>query len=193
MDLHGWKIILGSNSPRRRELLAALGVDFTLDARTSFVEEIDSGVAPEQVPVRMAEGKSLGFHRQLAEKEILITSDTVVICGGKVMGKPKDETNAVRMLKELSGLTHKVVTAVTLRTASGCETVTDTSEVTFRELTSDEILYYVSNYRPLDKAGAYGIQEWIGYVGITSIKGSYYNIMGFPLHKVYEEIVKFAV
>ena len=139
----------------------------------------------------LSEGKSLGFHRNLTENEILITSDTLVLCEGRVMGKPRDREDAVDMLKALSGKSHKVITAVTMRDSKGMKTVSDTALVHFKELKDSEIDYYIDNYRPFDKAGAYGIQEWIGYIGIDRIEGSYFTIMGLPVHLVYELLLEF--
>lgn len=139
----------------------------------------------------MSEGKSLGFHRDLEEDEVLITSDTMVLDGKTIMGKPSGREDAYRMLRELSGHTHEVITAVTVRDCHHMETVSDSAKVTFRVLTDDEIYYYLDTCRPFDKAGAYGIQEWIGYAGITGIQGSYFTIMGFPVHLVYELLKAF--
>lgn len=192
MELFGKKIILGSNSPRRRDLLGGLDVPFTVDTGNTFEESIDPDIAPAMVPVLMSKGKSHGFHRNLEKGEILITADTVVIIDGKVIGKPHSREDAEDMLRSLSGHTHEVVTAVTVRDSEHEETLTDSTLVTFRELTAQEIDYYLKKYEPYDKAGAYGVQEWIGYVAIASIQGSFYNVMGFPVHKVYAEIIKFA-
>ncbi len=192
MDLKGKKVILASGSPRRRELLAGLDIDFTVDTGNSFEESFSPDTPHSEVPALMSEGKSRGFHRPLEADEILITSDTMVLLDGYIMGKPHSREEAVRMLRTLSGRTHEVITAVTVRDISRCETVTDSTLVHFRELTDDEIDYYLDKYRPYDKAGAYGIQEWIGYAAITGIDGSFYNVMGFPVHKVYEELIKFA-
>ena len=192
MDLHGKKIILGSNSPRRRELLAGLNVEFTVDTRNNFEETFGPGIPHPQVPALMSEGKSGGFHRPLEEDEILITADTMVLLDDLIMGKPHGRAEAVEMLRRLSGRTHEVITAVTVRDIGHMETVTDRTRVMFRELGDEEIDYYVDNFAPYDKAGAYGVQEWIGYAAITGIEGSFYNVMGFPLHKVYEELIKFA-
>lgn len=192
MDLKGKKVILASGSPRRRELLAGLDIDFTVDTGNSFEESFSPDTPHSEVPALMSEGKSRGFHRPLEADEILITSDTMVLLDGYIMGKPHDREEALRMLRTLSGRTHEVITAVTVRDISRCETVTDSTLVHFRELTDDEIDYYLDKYRPYDKAGAYGIQEWIGYAAITGIDGSFYNVMGFPVHKVYEELIKFA-
>lgn len=192
MDLKGKKVILASGSPRRRELLAGLDIDFTVDTGNSFEESFSPDTPHSEVPALMSEGKSRGFHRPLEADEILITSDTMVLLDGYIMGKPHSREEAVQMLRTLSGRTHEVITAVTVRDISRCETVTDSTLVHFRELTDDEIDYYLDKYRPYDKAGAYGIQEWIGYAAITGIDGSFYNVMGFPVHKVYEELIKFA-
>ena len=192
MDLKGKKVILASGSPRRRELLAGLDIDFTVDTGNSFEESFSPDTPHSEVPALMSEGKSRGFHRPLEADEILITSDTMVLLDGYIMGKPHSREDAVQMLRTLSGRTHEVITAVTVRDISRCETVTDSTLVHFRKLTDDEIDYYLDKYRPYDKAGAYGIQEWIGYAAITGIDGSFYNVMGFPVHKVYEELIKFV-
>ncbi len=192
MDLNGKKLILSSASPRRKELLAGLGVDFSIDTNTSFIEHYDPNTPLEEIPALMAEGKSEGFHRELAAGEILLTSDTMVYCDGLVMGKPDGREGAVSMLEHLSGKTHHVTTAVTLRSTDRKETVSDTAYVHFKELSADEISYYVDNYKPFDKAGAYGIQEWIGYIGITGIQGSYFTIMGLPVHLVYQKLIEFC-
>ena len=184
------KIILGSNSPRRKELLAGLDIVFEVDTRNNFEETYDPTTPIEKIPKILSEGKSYGFHRELAEDEILITSDTLVMCGERVMGKPRSREEAVDMLRCLSGREHKVITAVTLRNSCSCHTSSDTAIVYFKDLSDREIEYYVDNYKPYDKAGAYGIQEWIGYMGIGKIEGSYFTIMGLPVHLVYEELLK---
>ena len=192
MDLKGKKVILASNSPRRHELLAGLDIEFEVDTRNNFEESFSPDTPHSKVPALMSEGKSRGFHRPLEEDEILITSDTMVLLDGIIMGKPHSREDAENMLRTLSGRTHEVITAVTIRDCSRSETVTDSTLVHFRELSEEEIKYYLDKYRPYDKAGAYGVQEWIGYVAITGIEGSFYNVMGFPVHKVYEELIKFA-
>lgn len=192
MNLHGKKVILASNSPRRRELLAGLNVEFTVDTRNNFEESFPEDMPHSQVPAAMSLGKSRGFWRELEKDEILVTSDTMVLLDSLIMGKPHSREEAVEMLRSLSGRTHEVITAVTVRDRNHCETVSDTTLVTFRELTGDEIEYYIDTCKPYDKAGAYGIQEWIGYAACTSISGSFYNVMGFPVHKVYDELIKFA-
>ncbi len=191
MDLKGKKIILASNSPRRREILKGLNIDFTIDTDTDFEEKFSPDTPHSQVPALMSEGKNLHFHRPLAEDEILITSDTMVLCDSLILGKPHSREEAVRMLHSLSGRSHEVKTAVTFRDCRGMKTVTDTSEVEFKPLNDAEIDYYLDTFRPYDKAGAYGVQEWIGYIGIKAIRGSYFNVMGFPSHIVYELLNEF--
>lgn len=198
MDLKGKKIILGSGSPRRRELLKAMNVEFAVDTENSFEESYDPSTPHERVPALMSEGKSLGFHRPLSEDEVLITSDTMVLCHSAdperspILGKPHSREEAVRMLKLLSGREHEVITAVTLRDRDRMLTRSDSTIVVFKELTDSEIDYYIDNCKPYDKAGAYGIQEWIGLTGITAIKGSYFNVVGFPTHLVYEMLTSFC-
>ena len=191
MDIKDKQIILASASPRRKELLAGLCIDFDVDTRNNF-EEIYSPETPhEKIPEVLSEGKSYCFHRELADDEILITSDTLVLCEDHVMGKPHSREEAYEMLKLLSGRTHKVITAVTLRDSLHISTLSDTAIVHFKDLSDNEIYYYIDNFKPFDKAGAYGIQEWIGFIGIDKIEGSYFTIMGFPVHIVYQELIKF--
>ena len=191
MNIKGKKIILGSASPRRRELLAGLDINFEVDTRNNFEEHFNSETPQDKIPEVLSEGKSYGFHRDLAEDEILITSDTLVLCGERVMGKPHSREEALDMLHHLSGRVHKVITAITVRDHLHCHTVSDTAYVHFKELSENEMEYYVDTYRPFDKAGAYGIQEWIGYIGIDKIEGSYFTIMGLPVHLVYQELLYF--
>ena len=191
METKGKKIILASGSPRRKELLAGLNIDFEVDVRNDFDESYDPQTPHERIPEVLSEGKSYGFHRELRDDEILITSDTLVLCGDRVMGKPHSREEAYDMLRYLSGRNHKVITAVTLRDTCNCHTCSDTAHVHFKELTDNEIYYYIDQFKPYDKAGAYGIQEWIGYIGIDKIEGSYFTIMGFPVHLVYHELLKF--
>lgn len=192
METNGKRIILASNSPRRRELLASLGFDFSVDTGTSFIEDYSSPDTPHvKVPELMSQGKSHGFHRELSPDEILVTSDTMVLCGTEILGKPSDRDDAVRMLKLLSGREHQVITAVTIRSAEHEKTFSVSSNVYFKDLSDSEIDYYIDNYKPFDKAGAYGIQEWIGYIGITGIEGSFYNVMGFPTQRFFEELKAF--
>lgn len=191
MNIKGKKIILGSNSPRRKELLSGLDIDFTVDTGNTFEESCSPDTPHERIPEVLSEGKSYGFHRELGVEEILITSDTLVLCGDRVMGKPHSREEAIDMLRSLSGQEHKVITAITLRDNRRCKTSSDTAIVHFKNLSDKEIEYYVDNYRPYDKAGAYGIQEWIGYMGIDKIEGSYFTIMGLPVHLVYSELLEF--
>ena len=191
MDTKGRRIILGSNSPRRKELLAGLNLDFTVDTGNTFEEVYSPDTPHEKIPEVLSEGKSYGFHRTLHNDEILITSDTLVLCRDRVMGKPHSREEAVDMLKYLSGREHKVITAVTLRDNNLCETSSDTAIVHFKDLSDSEIEYYIDTFKPYDKAGAYGIQEWIGYIGINRIEGSFFTIMGFPVHLVYQKLIKF--
>ena len=191
MDIKDKTIILGSNSPRRKELLAGLDIEFTVDTGNTFEETYSSDIPHDIIPKVLSEGKSHGFHRQLLDNEILITSDTLVLCENRVMGKPASREDAIDMLKCRSNNSHKVITAITLRDKDKCSTLSDTAIVHFKELSDCEIEYYVDTYKPFDKAGAYGIQEWIGYIGIDKIEGSYFTIMGLPVHLVYQELIKF--
>ena len=197
MDLNGKRIILASGSPRRSELLKGLDIDFTIDTRNNFEENFSLDTPAEEVPVLMSEGKSAGFHRPLEDDEILITADTMVILPpqgsrpGEILGKPKDREDAARMLRDLSGREHHVTTAVTIRTSARKDTFTATTEVWFKLLSEEEIYYYIDTYKPFDKAGAYAIQEWIGHIGITRIEGSYFNVVGFPVQRVWEHLQAF--
>jgi len=198
MDLHGKHIILGSASPRRRELLAGLDIDFEVDTGNNFQECFGPEVPYDQVPRLMSEGKSLGFHRPLGPEEILITADTMVILPpeddrpGEILGKPRDREDARRMLRDLSGRRHHVTTSVTIRDARKMHSFDVTTQVWFKPLSEEEIDYYIDTYKPFDKAGAYAIQEWIGHIGITRIEGSYFNVVGFPVQRVYEALKKAA-
>lgn len=185
------RLILGSASPRRKELLAGLGLPFTVDARSDPGETYDPSTPAEKVPEVLSVWKSEGFHRALEEGEILITADTVVICSGKVLGKPGSREEAAGMLRLLSGRTHTVVTGVCIRDNSGSRVFSCRSQVSFKILSDEEINYYIDNFAPYDKAGAYGIQEWIGYIGITGIEGSYFNVMGLPVQRLYSELADF--
>lgn len=182
------KLILGSNSPRRRELLAGLAFEFSVDTENSFEEGPEPGREPRLVPLDMSTGKSHGFHRPLQDDEILLTADTVVIAGDRVLGKPHSRDEAVEMLRLLSGRSHEVVTAVTLRSNREERSFCDSTIVHFEQLGQDEIDRYIDVYKPYDKAGAYGVQEWIGYIGISRIEGSFYNVMGLPVHRVWQEL-----
>ncbi len=191
MELKGKRIILASNSPRRKELLGGLDISFVVDTRNNFEEVYDPSTPHEKIPEVLSEGKSYGFHRELSDDEILITSDTLVLCGSDVMGKPHSREEAFEMLRKLSGREHKVITAITIRDNENCKTLSDTAIVHFKELSDNEIWYYIDNFKPFDKAGAYGIQEWIGYIGIGRIDGSFFTIMGLPVHLVYNTLLEF--
>ncbi len=183
------KLILASNSPRRRELLQGLDLDFEVRVKRGVGESYPADMPAERVPEFISKEKAAAY--DIANGEILLTSDTVVILDGEIMGKPKDANAARAMLHRLSGHTHHVVTGVCIKTNSKSESFSDITAVTFRQLADNEIDYYVDHYKPFDKAGAYGIQEWIGYVGVTHIEGSFYNVMGLPVERVYEELKKF--
>ena len=182
------KIVLSSNSPRRKELLGELGIDFEVRVIEGIDEAYPKELSVEEVPQYIAREKARVY---IVDKdEVLLTADTVVVLGNDIMGKPHDEADAMRMLRQLSGKTHQVITGVCLTTNDKQVTFADVTDVSFADLTDEEIKYYVDNFRPLDKAGAYGIQEWIGLAGVTGIKGSYFNVVGLPVHRVYAELKK---
>lgn len=180
--------ILCSASPRRLQLLQGLDINFIVDTNTLFKEEIDFNIAPRDIPLYFAEGKSTHFHRPLNDNEVLITADTMVIVGDTPLGKPKDIDQAKEFLMLLSAKEHSVITGVCIRDKNRKHLFSSESKVKFAPLSPDEIDYYVAKYAPLDKAGAYGVQEWIGYIGIENINGSYYNVMGLPIHKLYNSL-----
>ena len=184
-------VILGSQSPRRRELMAGLDIPFscvTIDADESYPAELKAG----DIPMYISRAKARAYVSELQDNDLLITSDTIVWLHGEMLGKPQDEAEAKAMLARLSGQTHEVYTAVCFADRNGeLETWVDCTKVTFNNLSEKDIDYYVSKYRPLDKAGAYGVQEWIGYVGVTKMEGSYFNVMGFPICHVYERLKKY--
>lgn len=184
MELKGHKLVLGSKSPRRAELLKGLGFEF--ETRTKEVEEdFPKDMAGLEVAAFLSKKKAAAFEGKIGENEIILTSDTVVLLGETVMGKPGDLAEAREMLGQLSGKTHKVISAITLKSTEKEITQSDLVTVHFKPLKSEEIDFYVHQYKPLDKAGAYGIQEWIGYIGVTGIEGSYFTVMGLPVHLVY--------
>ena len=188
METKKLKIILASASPRRKELLAGLDLNFEMKVIKGVSESYPEDLRAEEVPQYISREKAAAY--QVAENELLLTADTVVVVNNTILGKPHDAADARRMLRLISGRTHQVVTGVTLTTAKAQKTFGVSTDVTFRQLTDDEIDYYIAHYRPFDKAGAYGIQEWIGYVGVTSIHGSYYNVMGLPVQRIYQEIME---
>ena len=190
-NLASKKIILGSNSPRRQELLRGLELDF--EVRVHPIEEaIPADLPAQYAAAYLSKLKADAFPGELQENELLITADTVVIDRGKVLGKPATEQEAFEMLKSLSGSTHTVMTAVTIKDRKTSITLEDEAEVTFRFLDEEEVWHYLKKYQPFDKAGSYGIQEWIGFVGVSSITGSYFTVMGFPLHLVYAQLKKWV-
>lgn len=183
--LKNYRLILASASPRRRELLADCDLDFVLAETFECEECYPADLEAEKVAEYLSQLKSNAYPHTLGERDILLTADTVVILGDKILGKPHSAKEAHEMIASLSSATHKVVTGVTLRTAERTISFSAESLVTFRTLDSEEIDYYVEKYRPMDKAGAYGIQEWIGYIGIEGIEGSFYNVMGLPVQRLY--------
>lgn len=190
-NLKQYHIVLASKSPRRQELLRCMGVDFIILTKET-PETFPPEMPLEEVPVHLSLQKSMAFSdAELPADYLLITADTVVISEGEILGKPKDVADAVRMLEQLSGKVHHVVTGVTVRSKDRRESFAARSEVTFATLERNEIDYYIERYRPFDKAGAYGIQEWIGYVGISGLEGSFYNVMGLPTRKLFQALKGF--
>lgn len=188
-NLDKYDIVLGSNSPRRRELLNDMGVKFRVEAIRGIDETYPDNLPVEEIPVYLARIKAEGH--ALQPNELLITADTIVVLDESVLGKPISEVDAHRMLRDLSGRAHRVISGVCVTTENRTESIADTSIVHFAELTDDEIDYYIKHYRPLDKAGAYGIQEWIGNIGISGINGDFYNVMGLPTRKLYQLLKTF--
>ena len=196
------KIILASNSPRRKELLAGLGIPYDVFVLQGIDESYPDTLPANEVAEYIARKKAKAYVNVnpndnennsslfTLHSSLLLTADTIVVCDGEILGKPHDAADACAMLRKLSGKTHQVYTGYCLQTADKTVSGTVCSDVTFKELSDEEITYYVEKYKPLDKAGAYGIQEWIGYIGITGIRGSYYNVMGLPVQRIYEEIKK---
>lgn len=191
MNIQDYHILLGSNSPRRRELLAGLDLNFEVKVIPGLEEHYPPTLQPEEIPVFLARQKAEAYIPTLSDKMLLITADTIVWNQNKVIGKPKDREDAIQMLQSLSGHEHHVVTGVCLTTTEKQKAFSVVSTVKFAALTDEEISYYVDKYHPFDKAGAYGIQEWIGYIGVESINGSFYNVMGLPVQRLYQELKKF--
>lgn len=186
-----YKIILASGSPRRHQLMRDAGFDF--EVRLKSIEEIYPETLPaEEIPEYLSCLKASAFRSELTKDELLVTADTIVCLGAKTLGKPHNRENAIEMLHQLSGQKHRVVTGVCLTTVEKQQTFSVFTDVYFKELTEEEIVYYVDHYKPFDKAGAYGIQEWIGYIGIERIDGSFYNVMGLPVQKLYETLKNFT-
>lgn len=187
LDYH---IILASNSPRRRELLSGLGLDYEVRTLPGIDESYPDTLQGEEIPVYISSKKASAYLDALKDNELLITADTIVWLDGRVLGKPADEDEARQMLRDISGKTHQVITGVTLATTTFQKSFASVSQVTFASLTEEEISYYVTHYHPMDKAGSYGVQEWIGFIGVERIEGSYFNVMGLPVQRLYNELKK---
>lgn len=190
MKISDYKIILASNSPRRKELLSGIDVDYTIKTLQNIDESYPDSLPKEEVAEFIARKKASAYLSDLKDDELLITADTVVLLDDIILGKPKDKADAKQMLKMLSGKTHRVITGVCMVTQKKEISFSATSFVTFGKISDKEIEYYVEKYQPMDKAGAYGVQEWIGYVAVEHIEGSYFNVMGLPIYMVYQELVK---
>jgi len=188
--LKNYNIILASSSPRRQQFLRDLGILFTV--QTIDIEEVyPKYLHGNEITSFLAELKANAFEDEMNEKDILITADTIVRFSGKILGKPKDATDAKNMLKELSGQHHEVITSICIKTTKTSKIINDTTVVYFEKLSDEEINFYIDNFKPFDKAGSYGIQEWIGFIGVKKIEGNYTTVMGFPVHKFYKEMMKF--
>lgn len=190
-NLKKYHILLGSKSPRRRELLHMLRLPFNVIASDNIDESYPDDLSPDAIPQYLSEKKAEAYLRKLTADEMVITADTVVVLGDKVFGKPHSSNEAVEMLMQLSGNTHRVITGVTIATHERRTSFTSITEVKFSQITRDEAQYYVDSFNPLDKAGAYGIQEWIGAIAVESINGSFYNVMGLPVNRLYQELKLF--
>jgi septum formation protein len=191
-SLNKYKIILASRSPRRQQLLSELGLNFDIVLK-EYEENYPAGLNGGEIARFVAYGKAVSFKETISENEIVITADTIVWCNNKVLGKPVDYDDAVSILKEISGKTHEVITGVTILSKSKEITFSDSTKVTFDIITDEEISYYIEKCKPYDKAGAYGIQEWIGIVACTHIDGSYFNVVGLPVQRLYKELQKFIM
>lgn len=185
-----YRIFLASNSPRRKDLLSGLGIPFEVRVNGDIDESYPSDLPPEAIPLHISRKKAAAYLQTMSADELIITADTVVVASGEILGKPADASDAHRMLRLLSGTTHQVITGVCLTTTDHQVAFSVTTDVTFKDLSDEEIHYYIDHYRPYDKAGAYGIQEWIGYIGVTGLHGSYFNVMGLPIQRIYEELRK---
>lgn len=190
-NLNKYDIILASNSPRRRELLKGLGVNFRVVSLPDIDESYPIELKGGEIPAYISQKKSNSYRDILADNTLLITADTIVWFNDRQFGKPIDDNDAIEMLRQLSGNTHMVYTAVTILTKSKEKTFIAASEVKFATLSDEEIKHYVSTFAPMDKAGAYGIQEWIGFIGVEAINGSYFNVMGLPIQRLYRELKEF--
>lgn len=186
-----YHIVLASNSPRRKELLGGLDIPFEVRVLSGIDESYPQNLPTKDIAGYISQKKAAAYQQTMSDDELIITADTIVILGQKVMGKPKDTDEAVEMLHELSGKTHQVITGVCLTTKERQVAFSVKTDVTFKKLSDKEIRYYVDHYHPLDKAGAYGIQEWIGHIGVTGMNGSYFNVMGLPVQRIYEALKSF--
>ncbi|HHW81128.1 MAG TPA: septum formation protein Maf [Bacteroidales bacterium] len=191
MKITNYKVLLASNSPRRKELLQGIDIDFEIKVLPDIDESYPASLPVEEVAEFIAEKKASSYTNNLKEDELLITADTVVILDGAIFGKPNNKEEANAMLTALSGKAHRVISGVCLATLEKQISFSVTSEVLFSELSSEEIEYYIDRYSPFDKAGSYGIQEWIGYIGVEHLSGSYFNIMGLPIQRLYRELKNF--
>lgn len=189
-NLKKYKVILASNSPRRKELLAGLGVDYEVRTLPDVDESYPDTLQGADIPLYIAKEKADAYRNMLQPGELMITADTIVWLDGRVLGKPKDWEDALCMLRDMSGRTHEVFTGVCITTTEWQRSFAAQTEVRFAELSEEEMTYYVDKFQPMDKAGAYGVQEWIGFIGVENISGSYYNIMGLPVQRLYKELVK---
>lgn len=189
-NLKKYKVILASNSPRRKELLAGLGVDYEVRTLPDVDESYPEILQGADIPLYIAKEKADAYVAMMQPGELMITADTIVWLDGKVLGKPRDREDALQMLRTMSGRTHEVFTGVCITTTDWQRSFTAQTEVRFATLSEEEIAYYVDNFQPMDKVGAYGVQEWIGFIGVENISGSYYNIMGLPVQKLYRELLK---
>lgn len=191
LDLSGYNIILASNSPRRKELFSGLNFDYEVKTLPDIDESFPAHLHGEDIAIYIAQEKANAYTDYMGDNTLLITADTIVLLDGKMYGKPQDKEEAKQMLRELSGRTHEVITGVCITSKEKQRAFGVSSEVRFATLDQDEIEYYVNKYKPFDKAGAYGIQEWIGYVAVEYISGSYFNIMGLPIQRLYQELKQF--
>ena len=189
-NLEKYKVILASGSPRRRELMAGLGVNYEVRILPDVDESYPDTLQGEEIPLYIAKEKADAYIPMMQPDELIITADTIVWLDGKVLGKPRGREDALQMLRTMSGRTHEVFTGVCITTTDWQRSFTAQTEVRFATLSEDEIIYYVDNFKPMDKAGAYGVQEWIGFIGVENISGSYYNIMGINVKKLYRELLK---
>lgn len=189
-NLKKYKVILASNSPRRKELLAGLGVDYEVRTLPDVDESYPETLKGADIPLYIAKEKADAYLGMMQPGELIITADTIVWLDDKVLGKPRDREEALQMLHDMSGRTHEVFTGVCLTTTEWQRSFAAQTEVRFSPLSEEEITYYVDKYKPMDKAGAYGVQEWIGFIGVENISGSYYNIMGLPVQKLYRELLE---